>query len=43
MLISKAAPGQKFHSFDLSAATDRLPVQLQADVLPSFVVMENVD
>lgn len=25
--------GQKFHSFDLSAATDRIPVDVQADIL----------
>ncbi|QMU24933.1 RNA-dependent RNA polymerase [Botryosphaeria dothidea mitovirus 1] len=33
LLISKAKPGQVFHGFDLSSATDRLPVDLQADIL----------
>lgn len=32
-LISRVAPGQTFHSFDLSAATDRLPIDIQRDIL----------
>jgi hypothetical protein len=32
-LMSVVEPGQKFYSFDLSAATDRLPVEIQADIL----------
>ncbi|QDB74992.1 MAG: RNA-dependent RNA polymerase [Neofusicoccum parvum mitovirus 1] len=37
LLMSKVAPGQKFYSFDLSSATDRLPVQLQRDILNCLV------
>lgn len=33
ILISKGTPGSKFHCFDLSAATDRLPLELQVDIL----------
>jgi hypothetical protein len=29
--------GHKFHSFDLSAATDRLPIRLQRDILGYYV------
>lgn len=32
-LISKVPEGQTFHSFDLSAATDRLPIDIQRDIL----------
>lgn len=32
--------GHKFHSFDLSAATDRLPIQLQQDILGYYVGLE---
>lgn len=33
LLISRVKPGQVFHSFDLSSATDRLPLLLQRDIL----------
>lgn len=33
LLISEGDPHEKFHCFDLSAATDRLPVDLQEHVL----------
>jgi hypothetical protein len=33
LLLSKVSEGQVLHSFDLSAATDRLPIKLQADIL----------
>jgi hypothetical protein len=32
-LLSSALPGHKFYSFDLTAATDRLPIDLQEDIL----------
>jgi len=32
-LVSSVEPGQTFFSFDLSAATDRLPVDLQSQIL----------
>lgn len=32
-LMSLVEPGQKLYSFDLSSATDRLPVEIQADIL----------
>lgn len=32
-LMATVAPGTRFYSFDLSSATDRLPVQLQRDIL----------
>jgi hypothetical protein len=32
-LLSNALPGHKFYSFDLTAATDRLPIDLQEDIL----------
>jgi len=28
--------GKRFYSFDLSAATDRLPIQLQVRILSAF-------
>lgn len=31
--FSMNAPGTKFHGYDLSAATDRLPVEIQKDIL----------
>lgn len=36
-LMTLVGPGQKFYSFDLSSATDRLPVQLQRDILNCLV------
>lgn len=30
-------PGMKYSSFDLSAATDRLPIEIQKDVLSLFI------
>lgn len=36
-LLSKVPRGTKFYSFDLSAATDRLPVDLQEAVLSEIV------
>jgi len=33
ILISKASGNHKFSCFDLTAATDRLPLQLQIDIL----------
>jgi hypothetical protein len=33
ILISRVSPGQKFYCFDLSAATDRLPLDIQRDIL----------
>lgn len=36
-LMATVAPGQKFYSFDLSSATDRLPVQLQSDILNCLI------
>jgi len=36
LLVSRVAPGQKFHSFDLSAATDRIPIDVQIQVLNSL-------
>nr|WLK77422.1 RNA-dependent RNA polymerase [Suillus luteus mitovirus 5] len=35
-------PGKKYYSFDLSAATDRLPVSLQADILKHLGVEGSV-
>lgn len=32
-LLSKADPNHKFYSFDLSAATDRLPIDVQVQIL----------
>lgn len=32
-LIGKVPAGTVFHSFDLSAATDRLPIDIQRDIL----------
>jgi hypothetical protein len=32
-LIEKVPAGTMFHSFDLSAATDRLPLDVQRDIL----------
>jgi hypothetical protein len=32
-LINSGDPDQMYHCFDLSAATDRLPVDLQRDIL----------
>lgn len=32
-LLSNSLPGHKFYSFDLTAATDRLPIDLQVDIL----------
>nr|UIW13894.1 MAG: RNA-dependent RNA polymerase [Rhizoctonia solani mitovirus 103] len=32
-LMSKVLPGQKYYSFDLSSATDRLPIEVQKDIL----------
>jgi hypothetical protein len=32
-LIEKVPRGTMFHSFDLSAATDRLPLDIQRDIL----------
>jgi len=36
-LLSEATPGTRFYSFDLSSATDRLPVDIQADILNILV------
>lgn len=33
LLIQKVDPGQTFYSYDLSAATDRLPLDIQRDIL----------
>lgn len=33
LLIAEAPVGTKFYSFDLSAATDRLPIDIQRDIL----------
>jgi len=33
VLISNKLVGHKFYSFDLSSATDRLPIKLQCDIL----------
>jgi hypothetical protein len=33
LILNKDLEGVKFHSFDLSAATDRLPIDLQRDIL----------
>jgi hypothetical protein len=33
LLIAEAPAGTKFYSFDLSAATDRLPIDIQRDIL----------
>jgi hypothetical protein len=33
LLIERVKPGQKFHCFDLSAATDRLPLDVQRDII----------
>lgn len=35
-LIERTRRGQKFYSFDLSAATDRLPVDIQVAILNSL-------
>lgn len=32
-LIAKGITGHKFSSFDLSAATDRIPIDIQRDIL----------
>lgn len=37
-LLSRGEPGFTFHCFDLSAATDRLPIDLQADILDAMGV-----
>jgi hypothetical protein len=37
MSTSTGAPDQNFSCFDLSAATDRLPISLQTDIL-SFLI-----
>jgi hypothetical protein len=36
-LMATVRPGTRFYSFDLSSATDRLPVQLQRDILNILV------
>jgi hypothetical protein len=36
-LIEKVPKGQTFYSFDLSAATDRLPLELQRDILDEII------
>jgi len=36
-LLSNVPEGQKLYSFDLSAATDRLPVALQCQILNQLV------
>jgi len=33
LLIERVPPGQKFYCFDLSAATDRLPLDVQRDII----------
>jgi hypothetical protein len=33
LLIERVLPGQKFYCFDLSAATDRLPLDVQRDII----------
>jgi hypothetical protein len=32
-LFERVPEGQVYHSFDLSAATDRLPIEIQKDIL----------
>jgi len=41
-LIGVTPPGQMFHSFDLSAATDRLPVAVQVQVLNALFPGSNL-
>lgn len=36
LLMRKRTRGHKFYSYDLSAATDRLPIRLQSDILNSL-------
>jgi hypothetical protein len=36
LLIKRVEPGRIFHCFDLSAATDRLPLELQRDIINYF-------
>jgi hypothetical protein len=38
-----ALDGHRFHSYDLSAATDRLPINLQRDILGYYVGSEIAD
>lgn len=37
LISNEDLEGVKFHSFDLSAATDRLPIDLQRDILNLLV------
>jgi hypothetical protein len=36
LLIKRVEPGRTFHCFDLSSATDRLPLELQRDIINHF-------
>jgi len=42
ILLSNPLPGHKFYSFDLTAATDRLPIDLQVDILETLRVPGNL-
>jgi len=43
LLIEKAPKGTVFHSFDLSAATDRLPLEVQIQILDCLSPMMGTD
>jgi len=37
VMMDSPNPGHKFSSFDLSAATDRLPIDIQIDILNNII------